>query len=159
MKNSNIHANTAPKKKIRGLKRKLIQIAAFGFTNSHIPNFMSGRLYTGKWKEFCVPGLNCYSCPAATFACPIGALQAVTGNRKFPISFYVFGLLLAFGVIFGRAVCGFLLYCRSFSRWGLPVSLHFASTSARSELWKEEFRLFSHSRRSGLCSDLSSPGK
>ena len=34
MKNSNIHANAAPKKKIRGLKRKLIQIAAFGFTNS-----------------------------------------------------------------------------------------------------------------------------
>ena len=107
MKNSNIHANAAPKK-IRGLKRKLIQIAAFGFTNSHIPNFMAGRLYTGKWKEFCVPGLNCYSCPAAAFAWPIGALQAVTGSRKSPISFYVFGLLLAFGVIFGRAVCGFL---------------------------------------------------
>jgi ferredoxin len=108
MKNSNAHANTAPEKKIRGLKRKLIQIAAFGFTNAHIPNFLSGKLYTGKWKEFCAPGLNCYSCPAAAFACPIGALQAVTGSRKSPISFYVFGLLLAFGVIFGRAVCGFL---------------------------------------------------
>ena len=102
MNNSNAHANTAPVKKIRGLKRKLIQIAAFGFTNAHIPNFLSGKLYTGKWKEFCVPGLNCYSCPAATFACPIGALQAVTGSRKSPISFYVFGLLLAFGVIFGE---------------------------------------------------------
>ena len=108
MNNSNTHANTAPVKKIRGLKRKLIQIAAFGFTNAHIPNFLSGKLYTGKWKEFCAPGLNCYSCPAAAFACPIGALQAVTGSRKSPISFYVFGLLLAFGVIFGRAVCGFL---------------------------------------------------
>ena len=108
MNNSNAHANTAPVKKIRGLKRKLIQIAAFGFTNAHIPNFLSGKLYTGKWKEFCAPGLNCYSCPAAAFACPIGALQAVTGSRKSPISFYVFGLLLAFGVIFGRAVCGFL---------------------------------------------------
>ena len=101
MNNSNAHANTAPVKKIRGLKRKLIQIAAFGFTNAHIPNFLSGKLYTGKWKEFCAPGLNCYSCPAAAFACPIGALQAVTGSRKSPISFYVFGLLLAFGVIFG----------------------------------------------------------
>ncbi|MBP3879648.1 MAG: 4Fe-4S binding protein [Lachnospiraceae bacterium] len=108
MKNSDIHAKAAPDKKIRGLKRKLIQIAAFGFTNSRVPNFLSGRLYTGKWKEFCVPGLNCYSCPAATFACPIGALQAVTGTKKSPVSFYVLGLLLAFGVVFGRGICGFL---------------------------------------------------
>ena len=92
----------------QGIRRKLIQFAAFGFTNSHLPNFISGDLYTGKWKEFCAPGLNCYSCPAASFACPIGALQAVIGDRKFNMSFYVVGILLAFGVLFGRAVCAFL---------------------------------------------------
>ena len=67
-----------------------------------------GRIYTGKWKQFCNPGLNCYSCPAAGFACPIGALQAVNGSRQFSFSFYVAGLLLAFGVLLGRAVCGWL---------------------------------------------------
>ena len=31
------------------VKRKLIQIAAFGFTNFHIGNFAGGKLYTGKF--------------------------------------------------------------------------------------------------------------
>lgn len=92
----------------KAAQRKIIQIAAFGFTNFRIENFAKGTIYTGKWKEFCVPGLNCYSCPAASFACPIGAMQAVAGSRSFSISFYVLGIILAFGVIFGRAVCGFL---------------------------------------------------
>lgn len=81
---------------------------AFGCSNAHLLNFKGGRLYTGKWKQFCNPGLNCYSCPAAGFACPIGALQAVNGSRQFSFSFYVTGLLLAFGVLLGRAVCGWL---------------------------------------------------
>lgn len=90
------------------LKRKLIQIAAFGFSNSHLGNFASGKIYTGQWKQFCNPGLNCYSCPAASFACPIGALQAVSGSMDFKFSFYVIGFLLAIGVFLGRFVCGFL---------------------------------------------------
>lgn len=90
------------------LKRKLIQITAFGFSNSHVGNFASGKIYTGQWKQFCNPGLNCYSCPAASFACPIGALQAVSGSIDFKFSFYVLGFLLAVGVFLGRFVCGFL---------------------------------------------------
>lgn len=90
------------------MKRKLLQIIAFGCSNAHVLHFKGGRIYTGKWKQFCNPGLNCYSCPAAGFACPIGALQAVNGSSQFSFSFYVTGLLLAFGVLLGRAVCGWL---------------------------------------------------
>ena len=90
------------------IKRKLIQVIAFGFSNMHLLNFNGGKIYKGKWKQFCNPGLHCYSCPAASFACPIGALQAVNGSMKFNFSFYVVGVLLAFGVILGRAVCGWL---------------------------------------------------
>lgn len=90
------------------LKRKLIQIAAFGFSNSHPGNFALGKIYTGHWKQFCNPGLNCYSCPASSLACPIGALQAVSGSMDFKFSFYVIGFLLAAGVFLGRIVCGFL---------------------------------------------------
>lgn len=90
------------------LKRKLIQIAAFGFSNSHISNFGKGKLYTGSWKNFCNPGLNCYSCPAASFACPIGAMQAVSGSAKYNFSFYVTGFLLALGILFGRLICGWI---------------------------------------------------
>lgn len=91
-----------------GVKRKLLQIAAFGFSNVHMTNFVGGKIYEGKWKQFCNPGLNCYSCPAASLACPIGALQAVSGSMDFKFSFYVVGFLLAVGVLLGRAVCGWL---------------------------------------------------
>lgn len=90
------------------IKRKIIQIAAFGFTNSKLGNFPKGKIYTGNWKQFCNPGLNCYSCPAATYACPIGAMQAVAGSMNYSFSFYVVGFVLAIGVIFGRLICGYI---------------------------------------------------
>ncbi len=90
------------------IRRKLIQLAAFGFSNSHPGNFVSGKIYKGSWKNFCNPGINCYSCPAAGLACPIGAMQAVSGSPRFGISFYVLGFVLALGVVLGRAVCGYL---------------------------------------------------
>ena len=90
------------------IRRKLIQIAAFGFSNSYIGNIPGGRLYKGNWKNFCNPGINCYSCPAARLACPIGAMQAVGGSAKFSMGFYALGFVLALGVVFGRAVCGFI---------------------------------------------------
>lgn len=90
------------------IKRKLIQIAAFGFTNFRIGNFAKGQIYTGKWKQFCSPGLNCYSCPAANLACPIGAMQAVATSKKMNFSFYIVGIILAIGAVLGRGVCGYL---------------------------------------------------
>lgn len=89
-------------------KRRVFQIVAFGFSNAHLQNFISGNIYKGKWKEFCNPGMNCYSCPAATFSCPIGAMQAVSGSVNFGFSFYVVGFILALGAVFGRAICGFV---------------------------------------------------
>lgn len=90
------------------IRRKIIQIAAFGYSNTYLGNFISGRIYKGKWKNFCNPGMNCYSCPAARLSCPIGAMQAVSGSIQFQFSFYVVGFVLALGVIFGRAICGFI---------------------------------------------------
>lgn len=90
------------------IRRKLIQISAFGFSHLHAGNFLSGKIYTGPWKQFCHPGLHCYSCPAASLSCPIGALQAVTGSMQFDFSFYAVGFLLAVGILLGRFVCGFL---------------------------------------------------
>lgn len=92
----------------QNIRRKCIQIAAFGLSNAHVGNFLTGKLYKGPWKQFCNPGLHCYSCPAAGVACPIGSLQAVMGSVSFDFSFYVVGFLLAIGVLLGRFVCGFL---------------------------------------------------
>lgn len=90
------------------LTRKLIQFAAFGFSNIHIGNLATGKLYEGAWKQFCNPGLNCYSCPAASLSCPIGAMQAVSGSPNFNFSFYVVGFLFAVGVVLGRWICGYV---------------------------------------------------
>ncbi|MEE0793331.1 MAG: 4Fe-4S binding protein, partial [Faecalibacterium prausnitzii] len=59
-------------------------------------------------KTVCVPGLNCYSCPGAAGACPIGAFQAVVGSSKFRFSYYITGILILLGVLLGRFICGFL---------------------------------------------------
>ena len=90
------------------IRRKIIQVAAFGFSNSHVGNLATGTIYKGSWKNFCNPGLNCHSCPAAGFACPIGAMQNVSSSPKFGFSFYAIGFVLAVGVIFGRAICGYI---------------------------------------------------
>ena len=85
-----------------------LQAAATFFSNPFLTNIPVGRLYTGSLKKVCLPGLNCYSCPAASGACPIGALQAVSGSSRFSFSFYVTGLLVLMGVFLGRFICGFL---------------------------------------------------
>ncbi|MCL2867252.1 MAG: 4Fe-4S binding protein, partial [Clostridia bacterium] len=90
------------------LKRKLVQCAAAVITNANLSGFATGTLYRGPLKQVCVPGLNCYSCPGALGSCPIGALQQVISSGRYPVSFYVAGLLLAFGVTLGRFICGFL---------------------------------------------------
>ena len=88
--------------------RGFIQAAATLVTNIHLPNFAKGGIYQGAGKTVCVPGLNCYSCPAAAGACPIGAFQSVVGSSKFSFSYYVTGTLILLGVLLGRFVCGFL---------------------------------------------------
>lgn len=88
--------------------RGWIQAGAVLFTNLHLPNFIKGGIYQGKGKNVCVPGLNCYSCPAASGACPIGAFQAVAGSSKFRFSYYISGFLILLGVLLGRLICGFL---------------------------------------------------
>ncbi len=89
-------------------KRTIIQLIAAAFTNGYIFGFLQNKIYTGNTKVMCVPGLNCYSCPGAVGSCPIGALQAVLSGRERKFSYYVFGIIMLFGVIFGRLICGFL---------------------------------------------------
>ena len=90
----------------RQSRRTLIQAIAAVAQNAYIPGFLNGVIFRGKTKVLCVPGLNCYSCPGALGACPMGSLQAALGQRRFPA--YVLGMLVLFGVLLGRLVCGFL---------------------------------------------------
>lgn len=98
------------KKKKKGKKdiRTWFQIAFAAVTNGYLIGFAKGKIFTGKTKAVCLPGLNCYSCPGALGSCPIGSLQSVLADRNYKFSFYVVGFLIFVGVIFGRFVCGWL---------------------------------------------------
>lgn len=85
-----------------------IQLGATLASNPFLMNFLHGRIFRTGLKAVCVPGLNCYSCPAAAASCPIGALQAVIGSSKFQFAWYVVGFLIFAGALLGRGVCGFL---------------------------------------------------
>jgi polyferredoxin len=87
-------------------KRTLIQCLAMLICNADLPQFKTGSLSKSPLKNTCVPGLNCYSCPGAIASCPLGALQNALAEGRVP--FLVMGLLLLFGIVLGRGVCGFL---------------------------------------------------
>lgn len=89
-------------------KRHKIQALWALLTNSYLLGFAQGKIYKGRLKNLCVPGLNCYSCPGAVGACPIGAMQAVIGSWNFKFAFYVSGFLIFVGALMGRFVCGWL---------------------------------------------------
>ena len=88
--------------------RRLIQLYSALLHNAHLRGFIDGEIYQGKAKYACVPGFNCYSCPGAVGACPLGALQnalAAAGHRA---GWYMAGILLLFGTILGRTICGWI---------------------------------------------------
>jgi ferredoxin len=108
-------------------RTKLItQSCFFILTNSFMIGWLKGTIYTGKLKYICVPGMNCYSCPGAWGACPIGALQAVLDEFDvskswfdpvsgtyiqaplYWVAFYVIGFIMIVGALVGRLVCGLL---------------------------------------------------
>lgn len=92
----------------RELKRNFIQLMVAAVLNGYALGFKEGKIFKGPTKKFCVPVLNCYSCPGALGACPIGSLQSVLCGNRSRFSFYILGLLMLFGVALGRGVCGFL---------------------------------------------------
>lgn len=95
-------------KKFLRKKRTFVQGVATFLSNIHLSNFLEGKIYKGRLKSLCLPGLNCYSCPGATLSCPIGSFQAVVGSDKYSFSYYVAGIMMLFGVLVGRLICGFL---------------------------------------------------
>lgn len=100
-------------KTIKNYKRKIIQLIVAILYNHNFLGFKNAQIYQGPLKNFCAPGLNCYSCPGAVLSCPLGSFQSFLAKRlstsildRIPI--YVMGFLVLFGVLFGRIICGFL---------------------------------------------------
>lgn len=100
--------------------RKWVQTIWIFLVNGFWGFPFTGNLYQGPMKVICSPGLNCYSCPAATTYCPIGSLQQLllgirfslqTGN--YYLGSFVVGWIGILGVTFGRFICG----------WACPFGL------------------------------------
>ena len=96
-------------------KRKLVQLLSALGLNLDFLSLLRGEINQGKSKGVCVPALNCYSCPAAIGACPIGSLQNSlsslrynlgSGQKKFGL--YVIGSIGLMGSVGGRLACGWL---------------------------------------------------
>lgn len=94
--------------KLKPSKRKLIQVYAALLYNANMKGYISGEIFQGLSKSACVPGLNCYSCPGAIGACPLGSLQNALSASKTRGPTYILGIILLYSIILGRTICGFL---------------------------------------------------
>ena len=88
--------------------RRLIQLYSALLHNAYLKGFITGDIYKGNGKYICAPGFNCYSCPAAAAACPLGSIQNALGSADHRAGWYVLGIILLYGVILGRTICGWL---------------------------------------------------
>lgn len=88
--------------------RRLAQLYAALLYNANLKGFVEGHIFTGNTKAVCVPGLNCYSCPGAIGACPLGSLQNALNASGHTAPWYVLGILMLYGMLLGRTVCGWL---------------------------------------------------
>lgn len=91
-------------------RRRLSQLYFALLYNANIKGYIKGSIYTGPSKSVCVPGMNCYSCPGAVGACPIGSLQnAIANSKDNPTGImYIIGIIGIMGVVFARWICGFM---------------------------------------------------
>jgi ferredoxin-type protein NapH len=108
-------------------RRTTIQVAAALLLNSYVTQHLT--------KGLPCPALNCYACPAAAFACPIGSIQHFIGRKKVPL--YVLGVVALVGTLIGRASCGWfcpfgwfqeLMYKLPIRKLRLPNRLNWTRT-------------------------------
>ena len=88
--------------------RRLIQLYSALLFNSYLKGYITGDIFKGATKNVCTPGLNCYSCPGAVTSCPLGALQNAFASTNKTAPYYMIGILMLFGIICGRWICGWL---------------------------------------------------
>ena len=89
-------------------KRRLIQLYSALLFNCYIKGYITGDIFKGATKNFCTPGLNCYSCPGAVTSCPLGALQNAFSASNKTAPYYMIGIIMLYGLMFGRWICGWL---------------------------------------------------
>ena len=84
--------------RLLSVRRWTVQLLSTLLMNSYLTQRVT--------KALPCPGLNCYACPLASMACPIGSLQHFAAIREVPV--YTLGMLGMVGALVGRGACGWL---------------------------------------------------
>jgi len=85
-------------KGVRGLgQRRNVQILSLLVLNS---------FFLSPLRPVCFPALNCYMCPMAVFACPVGVVVQFSTVAAFPL--FAVGVVGLTSAVFGRFACGWL---------------------------------------------------
>ncbi len=124
-----------------GRHRKLTQFLSLLIGNLYLLPWRESPIFQGATKRICFPGLNCYSCPAATMSCPLGGLQNALADFRanlmlgvFHPGAYIIGTLGLIGSVLGRIPCGWLcpfglfqeiLFASPFKKIALPRFLRY----------------------------------
>jgi len=88
------------------MRRIIVQFFSALGINSYFQAIARKAIYQGGFKGIPFPVLNCYACPLARTACPIGSLQHYAAIRAIP--YYLIGIFGITGFAVGRAPCGWL---------------------------------------------------
>lgn len=112
--------------------RSMIQTASTLLSNGYVGSVLTKTVSTNALKGFCVPYLNCYSCPSALFSCPIGTFEHFMALHNVP--YLLLSMLGAVGIAVGRMACGWacpfgflqdLLHKVRSPKFRLPVALRY----------------------------------
>ncbi len=117
--------------------RTVVQIISAFIANCRLWITPESPIYKGPLKHVCFPGLNCYSCPATPWACPLGALQSVFASLKanlyagkINLGLYVMGSLGVVASLIGRMPCAW------FCPFGLIQDLLFKVRLPKVKFWQ-----------------------
>ena len=88
------------------IRRHLIQTCAAILYNANAFTPLTEKAVDFPYTHACVPGLNCQYCRYTIAGCPLGVTQQALSGTFSAVAWQFWGLLVLFGLLFGRMICG-----------------------------------------------------
>lgn len=88
------------------LRRHAVQLCAAVLYNVNVFASATHQSVNLPYDKVCVPGLNCQYCRYTIAGCPLGVTQQALSGTFSAAAWQLWGLLVLFGLLFGRLICG-----------------------------------------------------
>ena len=88
------------------IRRHAVQLCAAVLYNANAFTPLTGRAVDFPYDKACVPGLNCQYCRYTIAGCPLGVTQQALSGSFSAVAWQFWGMLVLFGLLFGRMICG-----------------------------------------------------